>query len=94
MRPNPTNFVGLGMCGQTTLLQRNFNIIPPTALPLKKCGLTARSISHKVCGIWTHLYILTRLFEILIKTDLSEFLEFLVGYIQFIVVLELFCEIS
>ena len=59
MRPNPTNFVGCESCGQTALLQRNFNMIPPsTALPLKKCGLTARSTSHKVCGIWTHLYII------------------------------------
>ena len=29
MRPNPTNFVEYGTCGQTALLQRNFNMIPP-----------------------------------------------------------------
>ena len=48
MHPNPTNFVRYGTSGQT-------------ALSLKKCGLTTRSISHKVCGIWTHLYVIGKI---------------------------------
>ena len=61
MRPNPTNFVGYGSYGQAALLQRKCSRGrgDRVKVPLKKCGLTARSISHKVCGIWTHLYILS-----------------------------------